>query len=1037
MQRVSLWFMISILMCQLLIIWTPPAIADNDANSAQILPHDSTIVEWLCYEDCDGEPIDQTDWFRFDVNASEPVHIYINNLNDFSSVELVAELYMDDVSTVYSSMSIGSNDNESFFVNSTSNTVGYISISAIDGFSLDGTNYTITSIVERDNTYQKANLIDVGAFLDVGYVCIEDCEDDYFDPEDWYIFTAEAGDNIGIVAEEISWFSVLDFEVFILLQNGTISSFDYDYYGGSSGGPEESMVRAWFNVTTTSQYLVRVYTDEPDEVLYNLSINRGNWVDIEEDDFHFISFPEFSIGDTLRAQAIRTNVPNDLDILLLNNSEFNTYREMVVDNGSESPEEILAVQDCLICSIEFTLTPELTGLSNARPSTTHSIDEQISWKPSLYFVADYTDYRSNPPGGQQVDIASVFLAISILESDTVSESYEVYSVDNEDNLQLFDSGVVTNGLIQPPQEGWNFNYHRQIGDMIYSDYNLVVRDSGTNAIHSNSSFRVFNHVPSSCFEISGSLEGTYISGLPISLSSSCSTDKDGDNLMYTWYINEQMVSQANNANFTSQVGEVTIRLKVEDVYGFADNSSMTISVFDFPVDSYSNITNVNLTSTNQILVDSVNVIYENSSVSHDWTEWSIVGSRIGIGINVQSRIIQYSSVNLVFENTDGDNYTVSSSTEMSKTNIALNLSLSMILQNIETGEESEYLIPMPSIQSLYEGQSWVLLPSLTSLLQTVYVWDTLATIHDGEWVNGFSDTAEFSISVPTIDLMNYLNLLVGLIPGAQTPLLFASLAIDYNLFLDIELDFEINSNGDIILYKENNEGSEMSSDELAVEVNNQTIEEIYPFTELNAETIIEGSINLRLRIAQPGWLTFGLGFLVDDPMFLEGMWNATLSDSNEPLVENDVLNYMLSNHSLLISKPDLVQDNIEDNTSQNDDSSEFDNSSQTNQTVEGNNSTEGNSTDTNRSNGEITEPVFEEQENDDSSGGIQAPVSEEQLESDLISDNSLIYTGISTITLVFVGLIMLFRMRRRRKKKASIEQVPLMDNMQNQYPPNW
>ena len=87
--------------------------------------------------------------------------------------------------------------------------------------------------------------------------------------------------------------------------------------------------------------------------------------------------------------------------------------------------------------------------------------------------------------------------------------------------------------------------------------------------------------------------------------------------------------------------------------------------------------------------------------------------------------------------------------------------------------------------------------------------------------------------------------------------MFASLAIDYNLFLDIELDFEINSNGDIILYKESNEGSEMSSNEMVVVVNNQTNEEIYPFTELN-ETIIEGSINLRLRIAQPGWLTFGL-----------------------------------------------------------------------------------------------------------------------------------------------------------------------------------
>ena len=66
------------------------------------------------------------------------------------------------------------------------------------------------------------------------------------------------------------------------------------------------------------------------EVLYNLSVNRGNWVDIEEDDFHFISFPEFSIGDTLRAQAIRTNVPNDLDILLLNNSELNTTEKWLL-----------------------------------------------------------------------------------------------------------------------------------------------------------------------------------------------------------------------------------------------------------------------------------------------------------------------------------------------------------------------------------------------------------------------------------------------------------------------------------------------------------------------------------------------------------------------------------------------------------------------------------------------------------------------------------------------------------------------------------
>ena len=46
---------------------------------------------------------------------------------------------------------------------------------------------------------------------------------------------------------------------------------------------------------------------------------------------------------------------------------------------------------------------------------------------------------------------------------------------------------------------------------------------------------------------------------------------------------------------------------------------------------------------------------------------------------------------------------------------------------------------------------------------------------------------------------------------------------------------------------------------------------------------IYGGFGLRLRIAQPGWVTFGLGFLTEDPMFLEGMWNYTFYKGDDPM----------------------------------------------------------------------------------------------------------------------------------------------------------
>ena len=95
---------------------------------------------------------------------------------------------------------------------------------------------------------------------------------------------------------------------------------------------QDYSVRAWFNTTEVMEIYVRVYTDQPDDVMYNLSVSSGTWVDVVEDDYHWVAFPELKIGDEVRVQAIRTDAPNDLYILLYNNTEFENYRNEIVNN---------------------------------------------------------------------------------------------------------------------------------------------------------------------------------------------------------------------------------------------------------------------------------------------------------------------------------------------------------------------------------------------------------------------------------------------------------------------------------------------------------------------------------------------------------------------------------------------------------------------------------------------------------------------------------------------------------------------------------
>lgn len=181
-----------LLLSQALFFTIPNVIADDTSQTANAILDGETITEWICSPDCGSETVDAIDWYTITLQANQPAQIFIENLDDFSAVELSASLFLGNDSNLNSSVNIGSNDNNSLSINVQQETQLFISIEANDGFSHDGTNYSITLLVETDNHATSATPIEVGNFLDVGYVCIADCPGGVVDSEDWYYFSVNS-----------------------------------------------------------------------------------------------------------------------------------------------------------------------------------------------------------------------------------------------------------------------------------------------------------------------------------------------------------------------------------------------------------------------------------------------------------------------------------------------------------------------------------------------------------------------------------------------------------------------------------------------------------------------------------------------------------------------------------------------------------------------------------------------------------------------------------------------------------------------------
>ena len=972
----------------------PSASADDDSSTATSLVDSST--SYICSPDCGPEGVDEFDWYRASVQPYTTSQIFVENLDDIASVTMRVSVYTTDFQNPEDQFDVSGNYNESVLLNNSLSVQMdfFIKITTIDGWGDDGSNYVITRIDETDNFWQVATPVQPGSFLPEGLVCISDCQDDLLDGEDWYQVDIGSSQQIAVVTEELSWWTTLDFEIFELV-DGNIQSFAYEYHGGSAGGLQDYSVRAWFNTTEASTYLIRVYTSEPDPVLYNLSVSIGTWVDVVEDDFHWVSFPDVKFGDEIRVQSVRTDAPNDLDVLMFNADAFEEYRLGVADGTGSSPDELLAEEDCLVCSIQFTVTPEESGILNVKPETTHDAQQEISWSPTLFLVADYTDYRSNPPANGEVDVASIFLSISVLESQSISENYQVFQEEVNGDWTLVHSGTTSTGTLQPPMGGWLSDVTEIDDGSTKTVYKVEIREGLTNQLLSDSTFEVTNLMPVAKMQLNGDVGGTFKQGLPIVFDGTTSWDGDNDQLSYSWMLDGVELSAEPFFEAEFMEGDYLLEFEVEDVFGAQSRLTQALSVEPISLDGFSQNVNITIPDETVATITTVNVNMQATSIAPSWTDFEFISTGIGIGINVESRITQSTQYDLKLTYIDNQtsfekvNQTVTTET-------ALKMNLAVFIRDLNTNNVTIYDMPMPSEGQVYEGQPWF----PVGLFERVYYWGDLAVI-DTTTSTDSINTVSVDVEIPALDLMDYITSIASNIPGSQVPLLVLGIAIDYNLYIDIDLQVDVHNNGEII---EMVVQASTSIPEIlpSTPVSLQQNESIQYFSYSDTESSIEifGSIGLRLRIAQPAWLTTGLGFIVEDPMFLEGEWEAKLVNSSGPIGSSNSMGYALSDQLLAIAVNQTVEEPPQENETEN--NTEENNSSGTNETAGEDpfdNTTENQTNETQDTQGDTETPAEKPDDADTSSEAFD-------------SLDYALYGGIAAV--VFVLFLVVGLLRRKK-----------------------
>ena len=109
-------------------------------------------------------------------------------------------------------------------------------------------------------------------------------------------------------------------------------------------------------------------------------------------------------------------------------------------------------------------------------------------------------------------------------------------------------------MVNPPISGWNTSQTTSNPEETSTIYRLIVRNSVTNNIVSDSTFEVTNYRPTACLDVGGELNGLFTENVPILFDARCSNDADNDELSYQWKIDGVEVSSNSFFELSLQQG---------------------------------------------------------------------------------------------------------------------------------------------------------------------------------------------------------------------------------------------------------------------------------------------------------------------------------------------------------------------------------------------------------------------------------------------------------------------------------------------------
>ena len=350
---------------------------------------------YLCYPTCSSGygPQDRYDWYKVYVQSGEMLHATLYNNGTPAEIYIDMTIFDSSSTSLTSTERVGHLQYKLLTHTATYSGYYYIELEAIDSwFGNDDTNYRLYIDIETNNVASGADQISLGGQFEE-YVCARNCDSSsnpklFEDPIDWYKVDIPAFTSWGLSIDKEETYRYVDLDVYEVGLGGVLTSVQ----ATEEGGIYDQYSTFWGNTTTAETYYIRVTASTSSGNYgtdYTLSISSGKWYTVKEDSssdpsagFTYITINDVRPGETIRAHAIRTEVPNDLDVLLYNESEFEIYKEYIRNNSAGTraiPDELMKKEDCWVCSIELHLDDEDVGLTSVNPGRSANRSTSLSW----------------------------------------------------------------------------------------------------------------------------------------------------------------------------------------------------------------------------------------------------------------------------------------------------------------------------------------------------------------------------------------------------------------------------------------------------------------------------------------------------------------------------------------------------------------------------------------------------------------------------------------------------------------------------------